>query len=213
VSHARHEMLRSTEWWDDYFTTHGIEDWVMSAQAAAEVFQEYCSSAPYGSSVLVVGCGSSELPMLLHQQGFRVTAVDISEVVIRDMAQHEGPTWLVADVTDLPFNSNAFDVVLDKGTSDTLFFRVKRRFRCALVSSMWREVMRVLGPHGLYVNVTPRKAVPWQREVFLEACWEYQMEKVNEFQQKVIEECGKLEDQATGRKKKDAVYVHIFQRL
>jgi len=121
---------------------------------------------------------------------------------------------MVGDVTRMPFRCRSFDTVLDKGTSDTLFFRNANKYRCALVTAMWSEVERVLGDEGVYVNITPRQRVPWLKELFPpEKGWE--RERIDfTFDPEQLENCLqlKLEDPRKGQERKETVFVHTYRR-
>ena len=143
-----------------------------------------------------------------------------------------GPTFLVGDVTQLPFCNSIFDAVIDKGTSDTLFFRNANTHRCALVTAMWREVARVLRADGVYINITPRMRVPWQRDLFpvdqgwlgareaftfdpeqLESCLQLKLEvhqpAPSDWQ---LTCCCVAKDPRRGQERKETVYVHTHRR-
>ena len=69
----------------------------------------------------MVGCGSSKLSSEMHSEGYFVTNVDLSDVVISRMAADTpSQEFLVMDATRMPFRSRSFDIVLDKGTFDAL---------------------------------------------------------------------------------------------
>ena len=61
----------------------------------------------------------------LYRQGYKnITNIDFSEVVISKMAartaQMKGMKWLVMDMLKLEFPNESFDLVLDKGSIDSL---------------------------------------------------------------------------------------------
>lgn len=59
---------------------------------------------------------------------YRVTSVDFSSVLIDKLsALHAGRSmvWQVADVRNLPFESNSFELVVDKATLDSMMTAVK----------------------------------------------------------------------------------------
>ena len=77
---ARAAMIETTkQFWDNQFEQKERvfnDDWIMTPETSCELCAR--ELAP-GSSVLVAGCGMSNLPFLLNDLGFLVTAVDISE--------------------------------------------------------------------------------------------------------------------------------------
>ena len=79
------------------------------------------------ASILHVGCGNSELPERLYDDGYRrVVSIDVSPAVVRFMAKRNKERrpelrFDACDVTDLSeFNDDDFDVVIDKGTLDSI---------------------------------------------------------------------------------------------
>jgi SAM-dependent methyltransferase len=57
---------------------------------------------PVGSRLLDAGCGPGRVGAELHARGHEVVGVDIDPVLIEAaVADHEGPTWLVADLATL----------------------------------------------------------------------------------------------------------------
>ncbi|MBJ7359867.1 MAG: class I SAM-dependent methyltransferase [Nocardioides sp.] len=57
---------------------------------------------PRGGRVLDAGCGPGRVGAVLHERGHRVVGVDADPVLIEAAeADHPGPRWLVADLTEL----------------------------------------------------------------------------------------------------------------
>ena len=76
---------------------------------------------------MVPGCGNAEFSEDLYDAGYENQVnTDISAVVIEQMAERNKETrpnmeWLVMDITDMSeFESNRFDIIIDKGTMDAL---------------------------------------------------------------------------------------------
>jgi SAM-dependent methyltransferase len=116
--------------------------------------------------VLVAGCGRSRLGVELSRRGHWVVNLDLSGVVIEQMrARHpECGEWVVGDVTNLTglIAENAFDAVVDKGTSDTLSFRVStklKEMRTVMLRSFLAESYRVLRPGGRLLIITTRNRI------------------------------------------------------
>ncbi|KAG6535424.1 hypothetical protein ZIOFF_000396 [Zingiber officinale] len=79
-------------------------------------------------SVLEIGCGNSRLCEELRKDGVAdMTCVDISPVAVERMRSRfrdkglEGIKVVQADMLDLSFGSEPFDIVIGKGTMDVLF--------------------------------------------------------------------------------------------
>lgn len=142
-------------------------EWIASHDelARAGVFTHPLAPLRHSDRILIVGCGSSNLGACLYDAGFhRISSMDVSSVAIARMrAAHSqlrpGMEWWVGSCCDMRAQvaDAAFDVVIDKGTADTLQFRTKARRSHQLLMEMLREVHRVLTPRGVYYCITPRR--------------------------------------------------------
>jgi 2-polyprenyl-3-methyl-5-hydroxy-6-metoxy-1,4-benzoquinol methylase len=75
--------------------------------------------------ILMLGCGNSALSEEMYADGYSsIDNVDFSETVIKQMRERTvgqtGLRWHVMDISELKFEDETFDVVLDKGTMDAL---------------------------------------------------------------------------------------------
>ncbi|OKL40366.1 class I SAM-dependent methyltransferase [Pontibacter flavimaris] len=103
-----------------------------------------------GMRVLDAGCGSGRNIQYLMQAGVKVYGADISEEAIanvRAMASELAPTlspknFVVTDLTDLPFEDAAFEVVL---CSAVLHFAQSEAHFRRMLQQLWR----VLKPEGM----------------------------------------------------------------
>ena len=78
--------------------------------------------------ILMLGCGNADLSANMYDNGYKnITNVDFSKVVIEQMINKNGVerpemTWQVLDITDMSvFETDTFDIVIDKSTIDSLF--------------------------------------------------------------------------------------------
>ncbi len=95
-----------------------------------------------GTNVLDVGCGSGYGTVKLHEAGYHLTGVDISEEMIRlanQYRQQEDITFTQADVNGLPFADESFDGITSINVLEWTNIPVK-----ALV-----ELTRILKSDGL----------------------------------------------------------------
>ncbi len=88
------------------------------ADRKLKVWEEEVSRMfPAGASVLDIGCGKGREAFCLHDKGFRVTGIDISETAVEAAkqiaAQHGLPIdFRVSNGRDLLFPDASFDVVI-----------------------------------------------------------------------------------------------------
>ena len=96
-----------------------------------------------------------------------MTNSDVSAVAIEAMRDkyhltHPELQWVVSDATALAeFQDGTFDCVIDKGTADTLVFRLRNHMVEPTLSAYQASIARVLRqPGGVYIYITSRKVPP-----------------------------------------------------
>eukprot|EP00756_Hemistasia_phaeocysticola_P057618 Hpha_TRINITY_DN34225_c0_g1::TRINITY_DN34225_c0_g1_i1::g.34332::m.34332 len=161
-----------------------------SAAAMASVVSTSFPPRPF--RILELGCGISGLATALAAAipTAEVTGVDISEAAVEEATRRlrlveqsvrSRIEYVVGNVCELDvtrFPSHSFDLIVDKGTSDTLLFRGRRSDRDALITKLRGEIRRLLTlpttpgadssataangsiGGGFYGIVTPRKRIP-----------------------------------------------------
>lgn len=141
-------------YWDGRYDTGGVVtfDWFFNYPALQSLLRRFL---PHGRC-LHVGCGNSGLSEGLAHDGFHVTNVDISSVVIDQMRQrHAGNNFLeyrVSDCKQLHFaDDSSYTSCLDKGTLDAVL--------CCMTGitdgdSYLNEVYRVLQPGGVFLLIS-----------------------------------------------------------
>ena len=101
------------------------------------------------------GCGNSRLTEDMFEDGYTsITNIDISRVCIEQMVERykDKPTlqWQQMNCCALDFPDETFDVVLDKGTLDSVLCG---EGSTANTAKMCSEVSRVLKPNGVFLIV------------------------------------------------------------
>lgn len=131
---------RTFDWLEDYHTLKFLIE----------------SLASSNSKVLILGCGNAELGENMYKNGYRdIANIDISNVVITQMKERNEDkpemTWEVMDVRELAFDSNIFDLAIDKSTIDALLCGDNSYMN---VAKMTKEVQRVLKVGGCYMIIS-----------------------------------------------------------
>lgn len=144
------------DYWDERYKANDTTfDWFVSFDALKDIILPYTTSKP-DCKVLVVGCGNSRLSPQLYDCGVhQIINIDISEVAISQMRaryrEMDKMMWARMDVTRLEFPEASFDVVIDKGTIDSLLCGSNSFHN---VYQMNKQISRVLKRGGKYISVT-----------------------------------------------------------
>jgi len=145
------------EYWDSFFKKRGKKafEWYGEYHELCGLLHKYTRTT---DNILQIGCGNSALASDLYDVGYRnLRSIDISELVIKQMMQHnkQRPELIFEkmDVTDMRYSDGEFSVVLDKGTLDALFTDNGEKV-VAMVERMWSEISRVLRIGGRYICVS-----------------------------------------------------------
>ena len=177
-------MVRTMETFWDQQHGNGIDDWIAGPAEVIEQIKDLlcCGGVRRPRRVLVTGCGTSGLSEALNDYRpqtaslkspesngtdklLHVVSMDISRVAIATMNRRRPDMeWVHGDCTalqDLFPKPGSFDLVVDKGTYDTLLFRAKRRERYRLATAYLAGVSHLLGTRGHLVMISPRPKVPF----------------------------------------------------
>jgi len=106
--------------------------------------------------ILITGCGNSTLGEQLYQDGYKnIVNVDFSEAVIDLMRKRNSTNsmeWKVVDISDMnSFDDESFDVILDKGTFDSVMCG---QLWYKLVPKVLREMFRVIKKQGTWIMIS-----------------------------------------------------------
>lgn len=151
------------QYWDERFSQEDHYEWFKDYTHFRYLLLQHMDSH---SSVLELGCGNSQLCEELYKDGItELTCIDLSAVAVEKMKQrltskgYREIRALVADMLDLPFGDECFDIVVEKGTMDVLFVDSgdpwnPRPETVNKVMSMLQQVHRVLKPNGIFISIT-----------------------------------------------------------
>ncbi|KAI3861178.1 hypothetical protein MKX03_026351 [Papaver bracteatum] len=117
-------------YWDKRFSSEEHYEWLKEYSHFRHLIQRYIKPIS-PTSVLELGCGNSQLDIQV----------------------------LVADMLDLPFDKESFDVVIEKGTMDVVFVDSgdpwnPRPETVKKAMTMLQGVHRVLKPDGVFVSIS-----------------------------------------------------------
>ncbi|XP_077215441.1 S-adenosyl-L-methionine-dependent methyltransferases superfamily protein isoform X1 [Tasmannia lanceolata] len=150
-------------YWDQRFSSEEHYEWFKDYSHFQHLIQDHVKST---DSVLELGCGNSQFCEELYKDGItKITCIDLSAVAVENMQKrllakgHKDIKVLEADMLDLPFEDECFDVIIEKGTMDVLFVdsgdpwnpnpaTVKK------VMAMLEGVHRVLKSDGTFISIS-----------------------------------------------------------
>lgn len=142
------------QYWDDRYTRDPEPfDWYQRWDGLKDVLTDVLAPE---ANVLVIGCGNSRLSEELYDEGYtNITNVDISQVVINAMtakyADRSTMKYLQMDCKTLDFPADKFNVVLDKGTLDSILCGEGSTHN---IHTCLSEISRVLTANGVFVCVS-----------------------------------------------------------
>lgn len=132
-----------------YSDEHAIGDMRDYTNKKLKIWEnEVISYFPAKSLVLDIGCGMGREAFCLYDKGFKITAIDISEKVIKPAKQFaleskRNIEFLLTNGLDLPFENNTFDVVIIWSQTFGLFYEEENKIH------ILKECNRVLKNNGV----------------------------------------------------------------
>ncbi|KAK9286443.1 hypothetical protein L1049_014840 [Liquidambar formosana] len=150
-------------YWDERFSNEEHYEWFKDYSHFRHLIQPHLHS---NSFVLELGCGNSQLSDELYKDGItEITCIDLSAVAVEKMQKrllsrgYKEIKVLEADMLDLPFSNECFDVVIEKGTMDVLFVDSGDPWNphpetVTKVMAMLQGVHRVLKPDGIFISIS-----------------------------------------------------------
>ena len=169
------------QYWDNrYLQDNEPFDWYQRFSSIKHIMMPILQrfSAP---RILVVGCGNSRLSEELYMEGYKnIMNIDYSDICIKQMQDRytEFPEmkFMCMDCKDIVFEEAFFDVVIDKGTLDSILCTEGATDNS---HKALKEISRVLKPGGVYFCIS--YGVPAYRMHYLkwpEYDWAIDIEKV-----------------------------------
>ncbi|KAK9056757.1 hypothetical protein SSX86_024120 [Deinandra increscens subsp. villosa] len=149
-------------YWNERFSSEDHYEWLKDYSHFRHLIHQHIKP---DSSVLELGCGSSQLCDELYKEGItKLTCIDLSLVAVEKMQKrlfskgYKDIKVLQGDMLNLSFADESFDVVIEKGTMDVLFVDSGDPWDPSLdavnrAMAMLRGVHRVLKPHGIFISI------------------------------------------------------------
>ncbi|KAH7664981.1 Endothelin-converting enzyme 1 protein [Dioscorea alata] len=150
-------------YWNERFKSEEHYEWFKDYSHFQHLLRRHIHPS---YSVLELGCGNSRLCEELFKDGVTdITCIDLSDVAVNRMRERllvsglHGIKVLQADMLELPFSSQSFDLVIEKGTMDVLFVDSGDPWNpnpstVSKVMKMLEGVHKVLKPQGTFISIT-----------------------------------------------------------
>uniref|UniRef100_A0A7C9EBZ0 Methyltransferase domain-containing protein n=1 Tax=Opuntia streptacantha TaxID=393608 RepID=A0A7C9EBZ0_OPUST len=150
-------------YWDERFSEEEHYEWFKDYSHFRHLIVQHITPT---ASVLEVGCGNSQLSDEMYKDGIKnITCTDLSPVAVDKVQKrlsskgYKEIKAMVADMLDLPFGDETFDVVIEKGTMDVLFVDSGDPWNpnpatVSKVKAMLRGIHRVLKPDGIFISIS-----------------------------------------------------------
>ncbi|XP_021741562.1 methyltransferase-like protein 13 [Chenopodium quinoa] len=150
-------------YWNDRFAKEEHYEWLKYYSHFRHLILENIQP---NSSVLELGCGNSQLSDEMYKNGIKnITCTDLSPIVVEKvqkrllLKEFKEIKAMVANMLDLPFADDSFDVVIEKGTMDVLFVDSGDSWNpkaetISKVMAMPQGIHRVLKPNGIYISIS-----------------------------------------------------------
>ena len=144
------------EYWEERYSKRNDQfDWYQTYPNIKEIIQNNISK---NAKILNIGCGNSRLSEGMYEDGYEnIINIDFSNKVISYMdekcrGKYPKMIFKVLDVCEMKdFDSGQFNIVIDKGTLDSVLCSENPVQNC---QKMISEVYRVLNHGGKYICIS-----------------------------------------------------------
>ena len=165
------------EFWNERFEkTTGYFDWYADWSRLKSQYTKICNE---NSKFLMVGCGNSLMSNQMVKDGYKdITNIDISDIVIEKMKkEYPDEIFMEMDATNMTFEDNKFDCVIDKGTLDALMCSEGIDLPKKLIQEMYR-VTKIGGYFTIVTHGDPECRVSLFEKSLSSDVYELQHEKI-----------------------------------
>ena len=150
------QRYRKQEWSQEHF------DWLADSDTTVEHVKSYLKT---GSMILDLGCGTSSFaqklcrnvnsPLAIYCLDFSQEALQVvSELISDEDKGNHTINFVHADATKISLRADMFDVILDKGTTDSVLKLDDREKAILMAGAILKESLRLLSPLGTLIQIT-----------------------------------------------------------
>lgn len=149
------------EYWNEFYKQQDSFSWYSDWDDLEPFVQELIPSKEL--RILIPGVGNDEAIVGMYDAGYRnLVLFDYAPEGVQCARRLLGPErsstveLLVADARDMPFESESFDAILEKGTLDAVYLSggKDKALSTNHLDMAVRELARVLKPGGIMMSIT-----------------------------------------------------------
>lgn len=165
------EKYKLRSYWEDRFTDEENFEWLLTFDQLKGVLLSTLKSIrgfniSNQTNTLIVGCGNSPFSADLYDESIfsSIVNIDFSDKVIVKMRERHAALrpsmfWITMDMTELTFENNSFDLILDKAAMDALcvdegdvWYPAEHVIES--ITKMCQHISRVLRPGGVFIQIS-----------------------------------------------------------
>ncbi|XP_052824484.1 citrate synthase-lysine N-methyltransferase CSKMT, mitochondrial isoform X3 [Octopus bimaculoides] len=169
-THSQGEALSKLKYWKYHYKKNLREqnefDWLLNSETVSNSVLNQLAIVQ-GNTILDLGCGMSSVsqkllkksqhPIFVHSLDYVASVIEHQKKlhsVVPKGNLSSGFDCIIADACLLPYKDKVFDIVVDKGTMDSLLKDDIKERRMQKFACLLEESLRILRPGGCFMQFT-----------------------------------------------------------
>lgn len=182
---SKGEALSLKKYWEACYNSKKMKkefDWLLDSNTVSHDIISQLETSP-GQKILDLGCGNSSVSQKIiknfccainiHCLDYVPSVIDHQVKLHLEVKQGHPSSCFVGVVGEacaLPYRDNMFDIIIDKGTMDSLLKDNVKERRQKKMTLFLRESLRVLAPGGCFLQFTDEDPDIHQDTLFYLLC-------------------------------------------
>lgn len=157
----KNSKYKSVDYWNDRYKDEESFEWFCDYGKFKEIL---CNHIKPTDCIVNLGCGNSKMSELMYLDGFKnLINIDYSETLIELMRdrckKYKEMSWLTMDINNLQFEANSIDIIIEKGTLDSLLVDESDPWNMTKenqvkINNILKNISKILKPNGLFISIT-----------------------------------------------------------